>query len=168
MARGLTGVTIEDIVIDTAGDGIVLENCHNVTIARVTVNTCDGDGIRVIDSSGIAIIDCVIYGYDTGSCADGTFRCRTAWPRGGINVIGSRDVTVSTVVFEHCRGLLLDTVDDVSVCGVSMTDICGDPLTLRGRGRRLDLSEIDVRNVMSGPRAVKPDAVAAERPGQGA
>lgn len=164
--KDLTGVTIEDIVIDTAGDGLVLENCRDVTIARVTINTCDGDGIRLIGCTGVAIVDCAVYGYDTGSVADGTFRYRTPWPQGGIKVLASSDITVSAVVLEHCQGLVLDTVDDVRVHGLSMTDICGIPLILRGRGRRVDLGDIDVCNVMSGPRAVQPDRVPAERPGQ--
>jgi polygalacturonase len=164
---GLTNVTIEDLVIDNAGDGIVLDDCHDITIARVTINTCDGDGIRVTGSSGVSISDCAVYGYDTGTVVDGTYRYETPWPLGGIKILaGSTDVTVSTVVFEHCRGLVLDTVDDVTVKGLSMTDVCGMPLVLRGRGRRVDISDIDVCNVMSGPRTVQPVHVPAERPDQ--
>jgi hypothetical protein len=163
---GLTTVTIEDHVIDTAGDGLVIEGCHDITIARVTINACHGDGIRLIGSTGVTITDCTVYGYDTGSVLDGTFRHRTPWPRGGITVFASREVRLSTVVLEHCQGLVLDTVDDVTVRGISMTDICGVPLSLRGRGRRVDISDIDVCNVMSGPRAVQPDRVPAERPDQ--
>nr|WP_042196181.1 right-handed parallel beta-helix repeat-containing protein [Kibdelosporangium sp. MJ126-NF4] len=161
---GLTGVTIEDLVIDTAGDGLVLEHCRDVTIARVMVNA--GDGIRLVDSTNVSIEDCAVYGYETGSVVDGTFTRACDQPRGGITVSGSRNVTLSATVLEHSRGLVLDTVDDVAVRGLHMADVWGTPLVLRRRGRRLQLGDIDVCNVMSGPRAVQPVHVPAERPDQ--
>ncbi|ALG11286.1 right-handed parallel beta-helix repeat-containing protein [Kibdelosporangium phytohabitans] len=165
---GLSGVTIEDVLIDTGGDGIVIDNCRDVTIARVIVNACDGDGIRVRGSANVSIEDCAIYGYDTGSAVDGTFTCAHPGPRGGIRVLAdSRDVTLTSTVIEHSQGLVLDAVDDVVVRGLHMADVCGAPLTLRGRGRRLDIGDIDVCNVLSDvPRAVQPAHVPAERPHQ--
>ncbi|ONI86457.1 hypothetical protein ALI144C_11095 [Actinosynnema sp. ALI-1.44] len=167
---GLTGVTIEDMVIDTDGDGIVLDDCRDITISRVLVNACGGHGIRLTNSAHVSIEDCAVYGYDTGSVAAGTFTFLHPRPCGGIRVLsGSRDITLTSTVIEHSRGLVLDTVDDVVVRGLHMADVLGVPLVVRGRGRRVDIGDIDILNVLSDvARPVQPVHIPAERPRQSA
>ena len=60
---------------------------------------------------------------------------------------GFKNITVSNIVFDHCRGLALETVDggsleDVTITNITMRDIKNSPIFLRLGGR------------MRGPRGV--------------
>jgi polygalacturonase len=74
----------------------------------------------------------MVSGYDLGTYVDGTFKVgpygRTGRLKFGTESNGGfQNIAVSNVVFEHCRGLALETVD-----GALLQDVTISNLTMRG------------------------------------
>jgi polygalacturonase len=123
----------------------------------------------------VTITNCFVSGYDMGTMLDGTFQTRAGGapdrggPTGRIKLGtessgGFKNITISNCVFEHSRGLALETVDggdleDVTVSNLTMRDIVNSPIFLRlgrrmrspegaaiGHLRRVNISDIIVSN----------------------
>lgn len=88
----------------TAGHGIVLENCHQVNIIDTIIKGCAGDGILMNDGSYNLISSCTIE--DMG--------------RGGIRVSGGDRVTLkkSHFVIENCHIHHLARIDHTYTPGI--------------------------------------------------
>ena len=100
----------------------------------------------------MTITNSQVSGYDEGTLLDGTFKREfrnangTFSPTGRIKFGtesngGFRNITISNITFDHCRGLALETVDggwleDVSVSNITMRDVMNPPIFLR-LGRRM-------------------------------
>jgi len=132
---------IDGLVIDTNRDGIDIDCCKNVRISNTTVNSPNDDAI-VLKSSyalgearateNVTIDNCLVSGYDLGTLVDGTFKVgvygRTGRLKCGTESNGGfENIAISNVVFEHCRGLALETVD-----GALLQDVTISNLTMRG------------------------------------
>jgi polygalacturonase len=119
-------------------DAIVLKSSYALGFPRATEN--------------VTITNCSVSGYDIGSLLDGTFKKNVKeapdkdGPTGRIKLGtesngGFKNITISNIVFDHCRGLALETVDggaleDVSVTNITMRDVTNPPIFLR-LGRRM-------------------------------
>lgn len=184
LPTGVDHLTIHNVLIDTIRDGINVDCCRNVRISDSTVNS-HGDDALVLKSSyalgfarateNVTIANCMVSGYDVGTLADGTFTrddpaaADRDGPTGRIkfgteSVGGFRNIAISNVIFERCRGLALETVDggvleDVVISNVIMRDVSTAPLFLRlgarmrgpagrevGRLRRISISDVTVHN----------------------
>jgi len=132
---------IEGVVIDTNRDGIDIDCCKNVWISDTVVNSPNDDAI-VLKSSyalnearateNVTISNCMVSGYDLGTLVDGTFKAgaygRTGRIKFGTESNGGfENIAISNVVFEHCRGLALETVD-----GALLQDVTISNITMRG------------------------------------
>jgi polygalacturonase len=132
---------IDRIVIDTNRDGIDIDCCKNVRISNCTVNSPNDDGI-VLKSSyalgearateNVTIDNCLVSGYDLGTLVNGTFKVgpygRTGRIKFGTESNGGfENIAISNIVFEHCRGLALETVD-----GALLQDVTISNITMRG------------------------------------
>jgi polygalacturonase len=168
---------IDGLVIDTNRDGINIDCCRNVSIANTTVNSPNDDAI-VLKSSyalgearateNVTITNCMVSGYDLGTLADGTFRTgpygRTGRVKFGTESNGGfKNIAISNVIFEYCRGLALETVDgglleDVTISNLTMRNV-QMPFFLRlgarmrgpagvpvGALRRVNISDVVVYN----------------------
>src|SRR5205085_101055 len=122
------------------------------------------------------ITNCLVSGYDIGSLLDATYKKNVTeapdkdGPTGRIKLGtesngGFKNITISNIVFDHCRGLALETVDgglleDVSVTNITMRDVMNSPIFLRlgrrmrgpantpvGQLRRVNISNIVAYNV---------------------
>jgi len=156
LPTGVDNLTIDNVRIDTNRDGINIDCCRNVRISNCTINSPNDDAL-VLKSSfalgyartteNVTIINCQVSGYDIGTLLDGTFR-RTlkhapdnGGPAGRIKFGtesngGFKNIAVSNCVFDHCRGLALETVDgglleDVAISNITMREITNAPLFLR-------------------------------------
>ncbi len=184
LPTGVDNFTIDNVKIDTNRDGINIDCCHNVRISNCTVNSPNDDAI-VLKSSyalgyarateNVTITNCQVTGYDEGTFLDGTFgRTQERAPdRGGVTGRikfgtesngGFKNIAISNCVFEHCRGLALETVDgglleDVTISNITMRDIVNAPFFLRlgrrmrgpegvpvGKLRRINISDVVVYN----------------------
>jgi hypothetical protein len=182
LPTGVDNLTIHNVTIDTIRDGINIDCCRNVRISDCTVNT-HGDDAIVLKSSyalgfarvteNVTIANCLVSGYDPGTAVDATYgRDVPAAPDGdgptgrikfGTESSGGfRNVAISNVIFERCRGLALETVDggvleDVMIGNVVMRDIANAPIFLRlgarlrgpdgltpGALRRISISDVTV------------------------
>lgn len=160
-AKGIDGLVIDNLTIDTNRDGIDLDSCRNVRISNCVVNAPFDDAI-VLKSSyalgferameNVAITNCQVSGYEEGSLLDGTYR-RTArqgprhGPMGRIKLGtesngGFKNIVISNCTFDYSRGLALELVDggqfeDVAITNLAMRDIGNAPIFLRlgNRGR---------------------------------
>jgi polygalacturonase len=99
-----------------------------------------------------------VSGYDNGTLLDGTYGRKQVYKNAGGNTGptgrlkfgtesngGFKNITISNVVFDYCRGLALETVDgglleDVTISNVTMRDIFNSPIFLR-LGSRLRAPE---------------------------
>lgn len=161
LATGVDNLTIDNLKVDTNRDGFDIDSCRNVRISNCTVNSPNDDAI-VLKSSyalgfarateNVTITNCQVSGYDEGTLLDGTFRKTQEFAPDRDRVTGRvkfgtesnggfKNITISNVVFDHCRGLALETVDggnieDVVVTNVTMRDVTTAPIFLR-LGRRM-------------------------------
>jgi polygalacturonase len=184
LASGVDNLTIDNLKIDTNRDGLDIDSCRNVRISNCSINSPNDDAI-VLKSSyalgyarateNVTITNCLVSGYEIGSLLDGTYR-RTSRPApdrdaatgrlkfGTESNGGFKNIAISNVVFDHCRGLALETVDgglleDVTIDNITMRDILTAPLFLRlgsrmrapsgvsvGELRRVSISNVVVYN----------------------
>lgn len=182
LATGVDNLTVDNLRVDTNRDGLDIDTCRNVRIAHCSVNAPCDDAI-VLKSSyavgearpceNITITDCFVSGFDIGSLLDATYR-RTVrhapdldGPTGRIKLGtessgGFRNIAITNCVFEHSRGLALETVDggvieDIVVSNLVMRDLTSSPIFLRlgnrargpqgtpvGAIRRVKISQISV------------------------
>ena len=141
LPTGVDNFRIDGLVIDTNRDGIDIDCCKNVRITNTVVNSPNDDAI-VLKSSyalnearateNVVIDSCLVSGYDLGTLVDGTFKVgpygRTGRLKFGTESNGGfENIAVSNIIFEHCRGLALETVD-----GALLQDVTVDNLTMRG------------------------------------
>ncbi|HSE33676.1 MAG TPA: glycoside hydrolase family 28 protein [Pyrinomonadaceae bacterium] len=160
LATGVDNLTIDNVKVDTNRDGFDIDGCRNVRISNCSVNSPNDDAI-VLKSSyalgfarateNVTITNCLVSGYDIGSLLDGTFKRNVKeapdrdGPTGRIKFGtesngGFKNITISNIVFDHCRGLALETVDgglleDVTITNITMRDVTNSPIFLRLGGR---------------------------------
>lgn len=161
LATGVDNLTIDNLSVDTERDGFDIDCCRNVRIANCAVNTPNDDAICLKSSYAlgaarfterVTITNCQVSGYDLGSFLDGTYgTTQTEAPDkegvcgriklGTESNGGFRNIAIANCVFEHCRGLAIESVDgalieDVTVDNLSMRDLTTAPLFIR-LGRRM-------------------------------
>jgi len=184
LATGVDNLTIDNVRVDTHRDGFDIDSCRNVRISNCSVNSPNDDAI-VLKSSyalgfarateNVTITNSLVSGYDIGSLLDGTFKRNVTeapdrdGPTGRVKLGtesngGFKNITISNLVFDHCRGLALETVDgglleDVTITNITMRDVSNSPLFLRlgkrmrgpagtaiGQLRRVNISNIVAYN----------------------
>jgi len=142
LPTGVDNFRIDNVVIDTNRDGIDIDCCKNVRISNTTVNSPNDDGIvlkssfalnEVRDTENVTIDNCLVSGYDVGTLVDGTFKTgpygRTGRIKFGTESNGGfKNIAISNVIFEFCRGLALETVDggnlqDVTISNITMRNV---------------------------------------------
>lgn len=161
LATGVDNLTIENVKVDTNRDGFDIDSCRNVRISNCSVNSPNDDAI-VLKSSyalgfarateNVTITNCLVSGYDIGSLLDGTYKRNVKeapdrdGPTGRVKFGtesngGFKNITISNMVFDHSRGLALETVDgglleDVTINNITMRDVSNSPIFMR-LGKRM-------------------------------
>ncbi len=181
LATGVDNLTIDNVKVDSNRDGFDIDSCRNVRISNCSVNSPNDDAI-VLKSSyalgfarateNVTITNCFVSGYDIGSLLDATYKRNVKeapdhdGPTGRLKFGtesngGFKNIVISNIVFDHCRGLALETVDgglleDVAINNITMRDIVNAPIFLR-LGRRMrgpkgvpagELRRINISNVV--------------------
>lgn len=187
LATGVDNMTIDNVKVDTNRDGFDIDCCKNVRITQCSVNTPWDDAIVIKasyalgyfrDTENVTVSDCYVSGYDCGTMLDGTRTLtgelapdgggRTGRIKIGTESSGGfRNIAVTNCIFEHCRGLALETVDggileDVVISNITMRHIVNAALFLRlgarqrspqgtpiGKMRRIMISNINAYDVDS-------------------
>ncbi|MCE1197470.1 MAG: right-handed parallel beta-helix repeat-containing protein [Marinilabiliales bacterium] len=195
LATGVDNLTITNVRADADRDAFDIDCCKNVRISDCNINSPTDDGLCLKSSFGlgyaratenVTITNCHVYGYDFGTLMDGTFKSEfkdeapdanhaiTGRLKMGTESNGGfKNIAVSNCVFEHSRGICLETADgglieDVVMDNITMRDITDTPffirLNARMRGpqgtpvgvcRRITFSNINVYDV--GGRAKFPE-----------
>jgi polygalacturonase len=177
LPTGVDNFRIDGLVIDTNRDGINLDCCKNVRLSNTTINSPSDDAIvlngsyalnEVRATENVSIDNCMVSGYDLGTLLDGTFKTgaygRTGRLKFGTESNGGfKNIAISNVIFEYCRGLALETVDgglleDVTISNLTMRNV-QTPLFLRlgarmrgpagieiGTLRRVSISNVTVHD----------------------
>src|SRR2546426_11740374 len=160
LATGVDNLTIDNLKVDTNRDGFDIDACRNVRISNCSVNSPNDDAIVLNSSFGlgfaratenVTISGCLVSGYDIGSLLDATYKRNVKeapdhdGPTGRLKFGtesngGFKNITIANIVFDHCRGLALETVDgglleDVTITNITMRDIKNSPIFLRLGGR---------------------------------
>ena len=161
LATGVDNLTIDNVNVDTNRDGFDIDSSRNVRISNCSVNSPNDDAI-VLKSSfalgfarateNVTITNCLVSGYDIGSLLDGTYKRNVKeapdhdGPTGRVKFGtesngGFKNITIANVVFDHCRGLALETVDggrleDVTITNITMRDVTNPPIFMR-LGKRM-------------------------------
>ncbi len=156
LATGVDNLTIDNLKVDTNRDGFDIDVCRNVRISNSYVNSPNDDAI-VLKSSyalgfarateNVTITNSQVSGFDLGTMLDGTFGTTQEFapdkdrPTGRLKFGtesngGFKNITISNIVFVHCRGLALETVDggnieDVTITNLTMRDILTAPIFIR-------------------------------------
>ncbi len=182
LATGVDNLTIDNLTIDTNRDGLDIDACRNVRVSNCTVNSPWDDAIVLKasyalgffrDTENVTITNCFVSGFDRGSSLNGSYKKNEMnvpdkdFPTGRIKLGtessgGFRNIAISNCVFDHCRGLALETVDggvleDVVISNITMRDIMNSPIFLRigarmrspentpiGKMRRITIQNINV------------------------
>ena len=151
LLTAVDNATIDNIKMDTNRDGIDLISSKNVRMSNCSINA-PGDDAIVLKSDyalnyprateNITITNCQVSGYNEGTFLDGTFLTNgRPNPTGRIKLGtesngGFKNITITNCVFNHCRGLALETVDgavleDIIVSNLTMRDITNAPIFVR-------------------------------------
>ena len=192
LATGVDNLTIDNVRADADRDAFDIDCCKNVRISNCNINSPTDDGLCLKSSFGlgyaratenVTITNCHVYGYDHGTLMDGTFKTefKDEQPDAKHSITGRlkmgtesnggfKNITVSNCVFEHSRGLAIETADggiieDIVIDNITMRDITDTPffirLSARMRGpegtpvgvcRRISLSNIIVYDVGGRPK----------------
>jgi len=182
LATGIDNLTLDNLKVDTNRDGFDIDSCRNVRVSNCSVNSPNDDAI-VLKSSfalgfarateNVTVTNCLVSGYDIGSLLDATYKKTVKeapdhdGPTGRIKLGtesngGFKNITISNIVFDHCRGLALETVDggllsDVTITNITMRDVLNAPIFLR-LGSRMrgpkgvavgELRRINISNVVA-------------------
>jgi polygalacturonase len=165
LATGVDKLTIDNLAVDTDRDGFDIDCCRNVRIANCAVNTPNDDAICLKSSFAlgkarfteqVTITGCQVSGFDLGTWLDGSFQTTQVEAPDKEGVCGRiklgtesnggfRNIAIANCVFEHCRGLAIESVDgavieDVTVDNLAMRDLTTSPLFIR-LGRRMRAPE---------------------------
>lgn len=183
LATGVDNMTIDNLKIDTNRDGMDIDACRNVRVSNCSVNSPYDDAICLKSSyalgylratENVTIANCMVSGFNDGTMLNGTFKTTYAdSPNhravgrikfGTESNGGFKNVTITNCVFDHCRGLALETVDggileDVTISNITMRNLTSSPLFLRlgsrmrgpagipvGKLQRIDIGNIVVYN----------------------
>ena len=165
LLTGVDNLTVDNLKIDSNYDGMDVDACRNVRISNTSVNSPNDDAM-VLKSShalgfarateNVTITNVFVSGYDVGSLLDGTYTRNFKQaqdrdrPTGRIK-IGTesegdfKNITISNVVFDHCRGLAIESVDgahveDIAISNITMRDVSTAPIFIR-LGSRLRAPE---------------------------
>lgn len=151
LLTAIDNATIDNIKMDTNRDGIDLVSSKNVRISNCTINS-PGDDAIVLKSDyalnypqtteNITITNCQVSGYEEGTLLDGTYQKKGRKnPSGRIKLGtesngGFKNIAITNCVFDHCRGLAIETVDgavleDIVISNITMRDITNAPLFIR-------------------------------------
>jgi polygalacturonase len=180
----MDNLTIDNVKVDTIRDGIDVGGT-NIRISNTSVNSPIDDGICLKSDrdqgiaytcENITITNCLVSGYEVGSLLDGTYKrtFKLAPDRDGAtgrikmgtgSAGGFKNITISNVVFDCCRGLALECVDggqleDITISNITMRDITNSPIFIRlgsrmmwategtpiGTARRISISNVVVYN----------------------
>jgi hypothetical protein len=192
LATGVDNLTIDNVRADADRDAFDIDCCKNVRISNCNINSPTDDGLCLKSSFGlgyaratenVTITNCHVYGYDPGTLIDGTFKTEFKDEMSGAKHSitgrlklgtesngGFKNITVSNCVFEHSRGICIETADgglieDVVLDNITMRDITDTPffirLSARMRGpeetpvgvcRRITFSNINVYDVGGRPK----------------
>jgi len=171
LLTAVDNATIDNIKMDTGRDGIDLISSRNVHISNTTINAPGDDALclkcdyslnypRALEN--VTITNCQVSGYNEGTFLDGTFKKDgRQHPQGRIKLGtesngGYKNITITNCVFDHCKGLALETVDgaaleDITISNITMRDINISPIFVR-LGARMrapkDLSFSTLRRVI--------------------
>ncbi len=192
LATGVDNLTIDNVRADADRDAFDIDCCKNVRISNCNINSPADDGLCLKSSfalgyaratENVTITNCQVYGYDHGTLMNGTFQKNFKDEQPGANHSitgrfkmgtesngGFRNITVSNCVFEHSRGICIETADggiieDILIDNISMKDVTDTPffirLNARMRGpegtpvgvcRRITLSNINIYDVGGRPK----------------
>lgn len=181
LATGVDHLTIDHITMDTNRDGMDIDCCQWVHVSNCTINSPSDDAICLKSSfalgyprptKNVTITNCIVSGYFEGSVLDGTYKkdYRKA-PTGRIKMGtesngGFQNIAISNCVFDHCRGLALESVDgalleDVTISNITMRDVTNSPFFIRlgarmrgpdslviGQAQRISISNVNVYNAV--------------------
>ena len=187
LATGVDNLTIYNVKVDTNRDGFDIDCCRNVRIHACSVNTPWDDAIvlkasyalgKFKDTENVTISDCYVSGYDRGTMLEATWELdepqapdhgfRTGRIKIGTESSGGfRNIAITNCIFEHCRGLALESVDggrleDIVISNITMRDIVNAGIFLRlgarmrspkgtpiGTMKRIRISHVNAYNVDS-------------------
>ncbi|MES2429123.1 MAG: glycoside hydrolase family 28 protein [Bacteroidota bacterium] len=151
LLTAVDNATIDNIKMDTNRDGIDLVSSKNVHITNCSINA-PGDDAIVLKSDyalnylrtteNVTITNCQVSGYNEGTFLDGTYkRNGRKDPSGRIKLGtesngGFKNIAITNCIFDHCRGLALETVDgaaleDIVISNITMRDILNAPIFVR-------------------------------------
>ena len=187
LATGVDNLTIHNIKVDTNRDGFDIDCCKNVRISQCSLNTPWDDAIVLKasyalgyfkDTENVTISDCFVSGYDRESMLDCSWKLdepqapdhgfRTGRIKIGTESSGGfKNIAITNCIFEHCRGLALESVDggkleDIVISNITMRHIVNAGIFLRlgsrmrspegtpvGSMRRIRISHINAYDVDS-------------------
>ncbi len=179
LATGTDHLTIDNVRMDTNRDGMDIDCCQDVHISNCSINSPSDDAIclkstfalgYLKSTKDVTITNCIVSAYMEGTMLDGTYKkdYRKA-PTGRIKLGtesngGFQNIAISNCVFDHCRGLALESVDgalleDVTISNITMRDVTNSPFFIRlgarmrapdslviGHCRRIFISNVNVYN----------------------
>lgn len=162
LATGVDNLIIDNVRVDADRDGFDIDACKNVVISNCIINSPTDDGLCLKSSfalgyaratENVTITNCQVYGYDHGTLMDGTFKTdfKDESPNANHAITGRlklgtesnggfKNITISNCVFEHSRGIAIETADggvieDILIDNITMRDVTDTPFFIRLNAR---------------------------------
>ena len=174
LLTGCNIVSLDNLIIDTNGDGMDIDCCTNTTVSNCRVNSPNDDAIcpkssyalnRPLLTENLSIVNCQVSGFKEGTLLDGTMvPAKVGWSSGRIKFGtesngGFRNCVVSNCTFRSCNGLALEEVDggimdNIIVSNITMMDVVHYPIYVtlgrRNRGPKATTRMGTVQNILIG------------------
>ena len=138
LGTGVSNWTIDGIVIDTDRDAIDIDNSQNVTVRNSVFNSIQDDALVLkasfalgafIPTRNVLLENDIVSGYEAGSVLSGAYARGQLTPITGRVKLGTEatggfdTITVRNLIFEHCAGLALESVDGAALQNVTVTNV---------------------------------------------
>jgi len=143
LGTGVTNWTIDGVIIDTNRDAFDIDSSQNVTVRNSVFNSTNDDALVLKatfalgtfrPTRNVLLEHNTVSGYEPGSVLSGVYAQGQPNPMTGRVKLGTEassgfdTITIRNIVFKHCAGFAVESVDGAMLTNVVFTDSTMDDI----------------------------------------